>query len=241
MSDQPKPKDNTGCFGLIPDAPEPKASGEWTVEYLMNDLCRYWPRSEGLCAKIADAHNAALAAAYKRGADFARQCCADEENEDLLRLEKQLAAEREKCGSHGGKASRGWADKDHIQKTFEADQLHEQLAAEREAWITNGLNAVAGKEREIAALDHEIQQLREQLAAAQATIKKAHFRFRPPPGDTTALDAVIAAARKPLMDALEKLTKSVDALEGQEIEYSLGIKLAKDCMSAKAALVKAGQ
>ncbi len=37
--------------------------------------------------------------------------------------------------------------------------------SELEAWTTNGLNAVAGKEREIAALDHEIQQLREQLAA----------------------------------------------------------------------------
>jgi hypothetical protein len=35
---------------------------EWTVEYVYKDLLRYFPRDKGLCAKIAEAHNAALAA-----------------------------------------------------------------------------------------------------------------------------------------------------------------------------------
>ncbi len=53
-----------------------------------------------------------------------------------------------------------------------ADSHNAELAAEREAWTTNGLNAVAGKEREIAALDHEIQKLSEQLAAERKKVQE---------------------------------------------------------------------
>ena len=86
-----------------PTSSEPQ---EWTIESVDNLLTF----AQDGTRRVVDAHNAALAAAYKRGADFARKCCAEEENEDLLRLErqdevhwktrrtliKQLAAERER-------------------------------------------------------------------------------------------------------------------------------------------------
>ncbi len=80
-------------------------ASEWTVEYLMNDLCRYWPRSEGMCAKIADAHNAALAAVAPKlrqnlhdvfvERDNAQSAYRNELQAHAI-TEKQLAAEREK-------------------------------------------------------------------------------------------------------------------------------------------------
>ncbi len=108
-----------------------------------------------------------------------------------------------------------YANPDHSDLKQLASAINAELEAEREACVTNWLNAVAGKEREIAALDHEIQQLRAQLAAAQATIKKAHFRFRPAQGDTTALDAAIAEAQRPLVDALKKARETIYAWHGE--------------------------
>ncbi len=70
--------------------------------------------------------------------------------------------------------------------------------------------AVDAAEQEILVLRQQLAAERKKVAAAQATIKKAHFRFRPPPGDTAALDAAIAAATKPLVDALKKIRQLTD-------------------------------
>ncbi len=100
----------------------------------------------------------------------------------------------------------------------EIKQLREQLAAERETAYNKG-RADSGKMYDLAMRDN--RKLGEELAAAQAAIAEVVKGLRDTDadcfkrtinalqdvllGDTTALDAAIAEARKPLMDALKRM------------------------------------
>ena len=54
-------------------------------------------------------------------------------------LQEVEAAQRDKCGSKGGKASRGWADAEHIRKTFNTERnaagiVYPSIQTQKEYW-----------------------------------------------------------------------------------------------------------
>ncbi len=233
-----------------------KPTGEWTVESVKQLV--YQATGADLLPDVAkaicDAHNAELAAAKAGG--WLSQEALDEYakvEQEAQQLRDQLAAERE-----GQKHYRGLFDE--IRQTLkplthtdatkkEIIDCVKQLTAER---FKKELDAEREKRRidleHILDLDRTIQQLREQLAAAQAKLKNAitflqnasdYGRISLPEtvlgilesSDTTALDAAIVAARKPLVDALHKL--AMLALQSQRYTDDLEYRDATDAALAK--------
>ncbi len=183
MSDQPKP---VGYFGPAFDAElKPKPTGqrlavasEWTGLSLSRLI-----KEKGYKG-AANAHNSALADAYKRGADFARKCCADEENEDLLRLEKQLAAAQAAIQEHNSAVAFPECRRDiPLNDTAALDAaIAAELAAERKkveqelhdltCYLEGNCYSDPDFIKDSPALK-AAKQLREQLAAAQQPLVDA--------------------------------------------------------------------
>ena len=98
----------------------------------------------------------------------------------------------------------------------------------KDEWTGGQPVGVAEQER----LEDEIQQLREQLSAAQSLLRSMPRSFginENDIGDTGSLDAAIAAAQKPLVDALKKMVAV----------YGRGYEQGATVIEAKAALAKA--
>jgi len=165
---------------------------------------------EGDVDKIIVAHNTALAAAYKRGGDFARKCCAEEENEDLIRLEQQLAAETERHR----KALRGW------------EKANEQLSAERDK-VTTLLDRAVIVEQQLVAerkqtkiaedafvMSHNFL-LQAQAAIAEHNATRYRGEYYPIVIDQSLLEAHDAEVRKPLLDALNGVENVADILTSE--------------------------
>lgn len=222
--DQPKPTKKLGNSLIVrttPDPPKPtgesctcghatcacpvhwplerkeEPTGEWTVERLANSL------DENGIIKTTNLINAALAAERKRKLfAFMR------ENDQL---KQQLAAEQEKVDI----SIEQW-------RKIAADSANENLQLRSQ---------LSEHEKAILTLTENCKHWRTRLAAAQAAIaahnKLSNERALGCPiayGDTTALDAAIAAAQQPLVEA------------GKKMRLSCGI--AEDCMEWDAELAK---
>ncbi len=190
----------------------PTTTGEWTAD----SVYRMGLEGRGYI-EIADAHNAALAAERRAAEVKWNEAVAARDINHLNRiheLDKQLAAEREKqpkcvycenpatCfGSYECDTNHGFACDDccgHGNEDGQCEPLQKFFA-------------------QVGTEFNKIQQLREQLAEAQAAIVE-HNRhvaemhtassddcYEIPLLDTTALDAAIAEARQPLVSELQNI------------------------------------
>jgi hypothetical protein len=139
---------------------------EWTPEYVDNDLLRYWPRSKGLCAKIAEAHNAALAAERKKKEAAWRNY--EREREKVEGYRRHALRVEGTCKTGGASElmvvshQLGLADKENF-------ELRQQLAAEREKndeltkQIAIGLKRENELSKELAAEREKVKTLVEAL------------------------------------------------------------------------------
>ncbi len=185
------------------DAATPTA-GEWTAQQrqVFNSAGIIGnAHNESEAIAIADAHNAALDDVIAESASGLTE----------QKLANQLAAERELLGAQ-------------IEATaaarLRASVAEKQLAAERERADsrTIELEQMAGRYNRDAA------QLRSQLAAAHAT--EDELKRQLAIATTTALDAAISEAQKPLVELLERIVTD-DTLTRGEIIFTVKEQLAK--------------
>ncbi len=208
---------------------QPKPTGEWTVEPVKRSDGTLWPGlayiaqsngkvfgafNEQQAIHLVAAINAALAA--EREKRDTAECNRSGFELENYGLKDQLAAEREKVQALRQRMAEIDIKTKALKRALEhLQQLRDQLA------ITT-----SEEHRLRALLDLPGHELRKQLAEAQAELDRLckiyPWAVRL---DTTALDAAIAAAQQPLVDALK------------DIASTLGTEISKRA-KAKDALVK---
>ncbi len=187
---------------------EPKPTGEWTVDSLKEMI----NEAKGYGAEwheiIADAHNAALAAKATE--------LHDEWWERVQDANKQLAAEREEV-------KRLITDKAML---YEANQqLREQLAAAQAT-----IKEITGELAERTAHDCDFHAI--DASEWWKAVKRARKL------DTTAFDAAIAAAQRPLVDSLKRADGAIRS--GDHVKMGLALVVIRDRL-ALLAKVKEGK